>query len=67
MKTILSDKSKISEDDIYGSLENQIEVTKIYEEILTIRDKLIEEDATFQSEALTGPMHLLQQLQYPKL
>jgi hypothetical protein len=67
MKTILSDKCKISEDDIYGSLENQIKITKIYEEILSIRDKVIEEDSTFQSEALTGPMHLLQKLQYPKL
>ena len=67
MKTIARDKSKVSEDDIYGSLENQIKVTKIYEEILVIRDKLIEEDASFQSEALTGPMYMLQQLFTRKL
>ena len=67
MKTVVMDHSKLSEEDIYGSLENQIQITHIYEEILEIRDKLIEEDSSFQSEALTGPMHLLQQLQYHKL
>ena len=49
MKTVVMDHSKLSEEDIYGSLENQIQITHIYEEILEIRDKLIEEDSSFQS------------------
>ena len=42
MKHIIKQDSKWTEDDIYGKLEDQIRIVKIYSEVLEIRNKLTE-------------------------
>ena len=50
MQNLVPKASEINENDIYGSLENQIKITRIFEEVLQIREKILEDtDSTLVS------------------
>ena len=56
MKTIVQDNCRLNEDDIYANLDKQIKITKIYTEILEIREKLMSKEDSSQTN-LAGPLH----------
>ena len=43
----LYNDSIINYDDIYGDINKQLRVTKLFDEVLTVRDKIMEEQGKY--------------------
>ena len=49
--------SKLNENDIYGSLDQQIQIVNIYSDILVQREILKNQKVVEDSPQIEGPMH----------
>ena len=49
--------SKLNENDVYGSIEQQIRIVKIYSDILQEREKLKYQNLREDTPLIEGPVH----------